>query len=173
MDATSSAVRPAPKGPQVFINFRGAELRNSFVAFLEPILRDANINVFIDKDEVVGTNLANLLVRIEESRVAVVIFSEDYTSSEWCLDELATIKDCQDQGSLSVIPIFFKLEPSVVRELRGNFGDTFRALKGKYPLEPERTRKWEEALEFVPTIRGLYLSENGFDFHLIPLLFSM
>jgi hypothetical protein len=131
------------------------------VAFLEPALRDANINVFIDKDEVVGTELVNLLVRIEESRVAVVIFSKDYTSSEWCLDELAMIKDCKDQGSLSVMPIFYKLKPNVVEELRGDFGDTFRALKRRYRHEPERTRKWEEALEYIPTLIGMPLSDQS------------
>ncbi|KAL1223951.1 Protein PHLOEM PROTEIN 2-LIKE A8 [Cardamine amara subsp. amara] len=102
-------------GPQVFINFRGRNVRNGFMSFLEPAMREANINVFVDKDEVVGTDLANLFVRIQESRVAVVIFSKDYTSSEWCLDELAEIKDCIEQGGLNVFPIFYKLEPAVVR----------------------------------------------------------
>lgn len=107
-----------------------------------------------------GADLANLFVRIQESRVAVVIFSKDYTGSEWCLDELAQIKDCIDQGGLNVFPIFYKLAPAVVRELREKFGDTFRALKRTYKHEPERTQKWEEALESIPKIKGITLSKE-------------
>jgi hypothetical protein len=158
--AASSSVRPTPTGPQVFINFRGKDLRNGFLSFLEPAMREANINVFIDKDEVVGTDLVNLFVRIQESRVAVVIFSKDYTSSEWCLDELAEIKDCINQGGLNAIPIFYKLAPSSVLELKGGFGDTFRVLKEKYKNDPERTQKWQEALESIPKLKGLRLAEK-------------
>ncbi|CAL9241848.1 unnamed protein product [Arabidopsis halleri] len=159
--AASSSVRPTTTGPQVFINFRGKDMRNGFLSFLEPAMREANINVFVDKHEVVGTDLVNLFVRIQESRVAVVIFSKDYTSSEWCLDELAQIKDCIDQGGLNVIPIFYKLAPSSVEEIKGDFGDTFRVLKRKYKNEPERTQKWEEALEFIPKKKGMTLSEQS------------
>ncbi|EFH39237.1 phloem protein 2-A8 [Arabidopsis lyrata subsp. lyrata] len=159
--AASSSVRPTTTGPQVFINFRGKDVRNGFLSFLEPAMREANINVFIDKHEVVGTDLVNLFVRIQESRVVVVIFSKDYTSSEWCLDELAQIKDCIDQGGLNVIPIFYKLAPSSVEELKGGFGDSFRVLKCKYKDEPERTQKWEEALKYIPKIKGLTLSEKS------------
>lgn len=176
--SSSSTVRPTSKGPQVFINFRGPNVSNRFVAFLLPILKDANINVFVHKDEVVGTNMDNLLLRIEESRVAVVIFSKAYTRSEWCLDELAMIRDCKDRGSLSVFPIFYKLAPSAVQELRGKFGDTFRALKRSFVHEPERTRKWEEALESISKIKGMSLAKKRlrhcfiFIFFLFPFLCS-
>ncbi|CAH2046380.1 unnamed protein product [Thlaspi arvense] len=149
------------KGPQVFINFRGPNVRNRFVVFLEPILRAANINLFVDKDDVLSTDPANLMARIGESRVAVVIFSKAYTSSDWCLDELAMIKECMDRGSLRVIPIFYKhTTPSVVEELRGKFGDSFRVLKRKYLHEPERTRKWEEALESISKVKGMSLAKE-------------
>ncbi|XP_010441793.1 PREDICTED: protein PHLOEM PROTEIN 2-LIKE A8 [Camelina sativa] len=161
MASSSSFAKPTPTGPQVFINFRGKDVRNGFISFLEPAMREASINVFIDKSEVVGTNLANLFVRIQESRVAVVIFSKDYTSSEWCLDELAQIKDCNDQGGLNVIPIFYKLSTDNVKEIKGDFGDTFRTLKRRYKHEPERTQKWEEALESIPQIKGMTLSEKS------------
>ncbi|EOA14989.1 hypothetical protein CARUB_v10028338mg [Capsella rubella] len=161
MAASASFAKLTPTGPQVFINFRGKDVRNGFLSFLEPAMREANINVFVDKGEVMGTNLVNLFVRIQESRVAVVIFSKDYSSSEWCLDELAKIKDCNDQGGLSVIPIFYKLSTENVKELKGDFGDTFRNLTRKYKHLPERTQKWKEALESIPQIKGMTLSEQS------------
>lgn len=157
--ASSSATQP-----QVFINFRGAELRNGFIAFLEPAMREANINVFIDALEVKGTDLENLLVRIEESRVALAIFSKDYTNSEWCLDELVKIKECKDKGSLKVIPIFYKLDPSVVEYLEGSFGDNFRKMKRNHQHELEKTQKWEEALTSMTKTIGMCLAEQRFVF---------
>ncbi|KAJ4901611.1 Protein PHLOEM PROTEIN 2-LIKE A8 [Raphanus sativus] len=147
--------------PQVFINFRGSELRRSFIAFLEPAMREANINVFIDELELMGTDLENLLVRIEESKVALAIFSRDYTSSVWCLDELVKIKECKDQRGLKVIPIFYKLEPSVVKYLQGSFGDNFRNLKRNHQHEPLKTQKWEEALTSITETIGMRLPEQS------------
>uniref|UniRef100_A0A1J3HBB0 Vesicle-associated protein 1-4 n=1 Tax=Noccaea caerulescens TaxID=107243 RepID=A0A1J3HBB0_NOCCA len=79
----------SPPQYQVFINFRGSELRNSLVGFLVKAMRSGKINVFTDEVELRGTGLQNLFRRIEESRVAVAIFSERYTESRWCLDERA------------------------------------------------------------------------------------
>lgn len=173
MDASSSSVRlmGTATQPQVFINFRGAELRKGFIAFLEPAMREANINVFIDELELMGTDLENLLVRIEESRVALAIFSKDYTSSVWCLDELVKIKECKDQGSLKVIPIFYKLEPSVVKHLQGSFGDNFRNLKRNHQHEPVKTQKWEEALTSITQTIGMRLPEQRYVFG--PSLFCL
>ncbi|CAN6909634.1 unnamed protein product [Brassica oleracea var. botrytis] len=161
--ASSSVMRQVSTAiqPQVFINFRGSELRRSFIAFLEPAMREANINVFIDELELMGTDLENLLVRIEESKVALAIFSKDYTSSVWCLDELVKIKECKDQGGLKVIPIFYKLEPSVVKYLQGSFGDNFRNLKRNHQHEPVKTQKWEEALTSITQTRGMRLPEQS------------
>lgn len=160
--SSSSGMGLRSTRPQVFINFRGEELRRGFIGFLEPALKNENINVFIDELELRGRDLQNLFVRIEESKIALVIFSKDYTSSEWCLDELVKIKECADQGNLDVIPIFYKVEPSAVKHLQGYFGETFMNRKNRYKDQPERIRKWEEALASVPQKFGLYLSENRF-----------
>ncbi|XP_010441792.1 PREDICTED: protein PHLOEM PROTEIN 2-LIKE A6 [Camelina sativa] len=161
MASSSSVVRPTPTGPQVFISFRGKDVRKNFVSFLDPALREANINVFIDEDELLGADLVNLLKRIEESEIALVIFSEDFTSSHWCLDELAKMKECKDQGRLVVIPIFYKIEPSVVKYLKGKFGDNFRDMKRNHLHQPLRTQKWEEALVSIPETKGMPLAEQS------------
>lgn len=164
MAASSSFMRPTPTGPQVFINFRGKDVRNGFISFLDPALREANINVFIDENELLGTDLVDLLKRIEESEIALVIFSKEYTTSDWCLDELAKIKERKDQGRIKVIPIFYKLEPSFVKHLKGDFGDHFRHLKHEHQYQPEKTRKWEEALVSIPETIGMPLAEKRFFF---------
>ena len=87
---------------QVFLNFRGAQLRHNFIDHLVNAMKGRRINVFIDTDEQKGKDIKILLKRIEESRVALAIFSTKYTESSWCLDELATIKKRVDLGMLEV-----------------------------------------------------------------------
>ncbi|XP_019095894.1 PREDICTED: uncharacterized protein LOC104760431 isoform X2 [Camelina sativa] len=161
MAASSSVVRPNSLGPQVFINFRGIELRRNFISFLYAALKEADINVFIDEDEHLGSNLVNLLKRIEESEIALVIFSKDYTSSHWCLDELAKIMERKDQGRLIVVPIFYKIEPYVVKQLKGEFGDCYRDMKRGHQHQRDRTQKWKEALVSIPEIKGMVLPERS------------
>ncbi|CAN6801832.1 hypothetical protein Bca4012_076264 [Brassica carinata] len=161
MAASSSGIGWKSTRPQVFINFRGQELRRGFIGFLEPALKNENINVFIDELELRGRDLQNLFVRIKESKITLVIFSKDYANSEWCLDELAKIKECMDLGNLYVIPIFYKIEPSVVKHLQGYFGESFMNLQSRYTHDLDRTRKWEEALASVPQKFGLPFPENS------------
>ncbi|KAK3211424.1 hypothetical protein Dsin_016130 [Dipteronia sinensis] len=43
---------------------------------------------------------------IEESQISVVIFSEGYASSGWCLEELVKILECMEKKKQMVIPVF-------------------------------------------------------------------
>ncbi|CAH8381246.1 unnamed protein product [Eruca vesicaria subsp. sativa] len=91
-----------PPQHQVFINFRGDELRKNFISHLVEALQRNEINVFTDKKEQKGENISNLFKRIEESKIAVAVFSKRYTESKWCLDELVKMKECADLGNLKM-----------------------------------------------------------------------
>ncbi|CAF1919257.1 unnamed protein product [Brassica napus] len=137
---------------QVFVSFRGEELRCGFVSHLVEALQRHGINVFIDKLESVGQDLSNLFARIEESTIALVIFSRRYTESRWCLDELllSLLRIyilISNIIVLQVIPIFFKVEPVTVKQLRGAFGDKFRDREWEYRCDKPRTGSWKEANE--------------------------
>lgn len=56
---------------------------------------------------------------IEESCIAIIIFSEDYASSWRCLEELAKIMECKAQKKLIVLLVFYKVEPREVSGKRG------------------------------------------------------
>ncbi|KAF3548279.1 hypothetical protein DY000_02001859 [Brassica cretica] len=148
---------------QVFVNFRGEELRCGFVSHLVEALQRHGINVFIDSLERKGEDLINLFARIEESTIALVIFSERYTESIWCLDELLKIKQRADQGFLKVIPIFFNVEPVTVKQLRGAFGDQFRDREWEYRCDKPRTDRWKEALSSVSCKAGLAFDKRSSD----------
>ncbi|KFK30123.1 hypothetical protein AALP_AA7G219900 [Arabis alpina] len=93
-----------------------------------------------------------LIQAIRESRVSVVVLSEKYASSSWCLDELVEILKCKEASGQIVIPIFYKVDPSDVKKQREDFGSTFeKTCEGKSEEVKER---WSKALADVATIAG-------------------
>ncbi|XP_010496944.1 PREDICTED: disease resistance protein RPS4-like [Camelina sativa] len=155
MAASSSDLPPQH---QVFINFRGEDLRLGFVSHLVEALENDNIKVFIDNYADKGEPLETLLTKIQESRIALAIFSGKYTESTWCLRELAMIKDCVEKGKLVAIPVFYKLEPSTVRGVRGQFGDAFRDLEER---DVTKKKEWKKALKWIPDLIGITVHEKS------------
>ncbi|PWA63321.1 toll/interleukin-1 receptor (TIR) domain-containing protein [Artemisia annua] len=107
----------------VFLSFRGADTRNSFTNHLYKALEDANIKTFLDDTEIeTGLNLKpKIEIAIRESRVSVIVMSKNYASSTWCLNELVLILEQHRKFNQIVIPIFYHVEPTVVRNLTGSF----------------------------------------------------
>lgn len=66
---------PTTEDHQVFFNYRGEQLRYNFISHLTDAFERHEINFFVDKYEQRGKDLNNLFVRIEESRIALAIFS--------------------------------------------------------------------------------------------------
>ena len=101
----------------VFLSFRGEDTRRSFIDHLYTTLKQKGIFTFRDNEELErGKPIKpELLVAIEESLYAIVIFSKNYASSTWCLDELVKIMECKDKIGLIVHLIFYDVDPSEVR----------------------------------------------------------
>ncbi|XP_019094380.1 PREDICTED: disease resistance-like protein CSA1 [Camelina sativa] len=144
---------------QVFINFRGKELRCSFVSHLVDAFKRHGINFFIDKDEQKGTHRKHLFARIKQSRMALTIFSKRYAESRWCLNELAKIKKRAGKRKLQVVPIFFKVKAESVRYQKAEFGRNFWRLAKN--SSGEQIKTWKEALESVSDKMGLSLRDNS------------
>ncbi|EOA26490.1 hypothetical protein CARUB_v10022539mg [Capsella rubella] len=151
-DASTTELRSAEWRPQVFISFRGADLRLNFISYLIPALQKNNINYYYDEDELRGKRLGILFNRIRESQIALVFFSIQYPESDWCLDELVEIMKNMDKDKLVVIPIFFKVKPDDVKWQKKEFG---LALYGEGRRRRPRMSQWEDALEAIPTSMGL------------------
>ncbi|XP_010425135.1 PREDICTED: uncharacterized protein LOC104710258 isoform X2 [Camelina sativa] len=154
-------VSPAKKVHQVFLNFRGEELRYNFVSHLGDAFERHNIKLFVDKYEQRGKDLKNLFVRIEESSIALAIFSTRYPESRWCMDELVKMNKLADLGKLRVIPIFYKVEAGDVRKQTGDseFGKNFWRLAEA--SSGDQIKKWKEALEGITNKMGLSLGDNS------------
>lgn len=72
-----------------------------------------------------GNDLSELLKAITDSRLSVIVFSKNYASSTWCLKELVKILDCMESDKQIVVPIFYQVDPSDVRKLKGSFAEAF------------------------------------------------
>ncbi|MCI40243.1 TMV resistance protein N-like, partial [Trifolium medium] len=55
---------------------------------------------------------ASLNRAIEESQIAVIVFSRNYGDSRWCLDELVKIMECHRTIGQVVLPVFYDVDPS-------------------------------------------------------------
>ncbi|XP_058743464.1 disease resistance protein RUN1-like [Vicia villosa] len=144
----------------VFINFRGEDTRKSFVSHLHAALSNAGINTYIDNQLHKGQELGPELSRaIEWSHISIVVFSKRYTESYWCLNELKKVMECHRNHGQLVLPIFYDVDPSVVRRQSGDFGEALLSTAEKsYSSGEERMEyvlsKWRSALTQAANLSG-------------------
>ncbi|KAK9938938.1 hypothetical protein M0R45_015649 [Rubus argutus] len=142
----------------VFIKFIGEDTRKIFVGHLYRALEQKAIHTFIDSEELrKGNDLSTLLHAIDDSRLSIVVLSKNYASSTWCLKELVIILECMDAQKQIVVPVFYEVDPSHVRNLRGSFAEAF-AKHDHSKAEKEEVSSWKTAL-----FRAANLSESGWD----------
>ena len=155
---TSAFSKPQPEY-DVFLSFRGEDTRYKFTDHLYHALVDRKIITFRDDKELeMGKPISlELLEAIEKSRIAVIIFSENYASSTWCLEELAKIVECWRRGILRVLPIFYHVEPTDVRHQGKTFEEAFDGHEKRFP---EKVQKWRAALTSVASLSGQTLKDG-------------
>ncbi|XP_044504964.1 disease resistance protein RPP2B-like isoform X2 [Mangifera indica] len=139
----------------VFLSFRGVDTRNNFTSHLAAALCRKKIRAFIDYEFDRGEEISpSLLKAIEQSKISVIILSENYASSRWCLEELAKILDCKQMFRQMVIPIFYHVDPSHVRNQTGAFGDAFVDLEKRFEESLDVLQRWKTALKEVANLSG-------------------
>ncbi|KAJ4976088.1 hypothetical protein NE237_001194 [Protea cynaroides] len=153
---TASSVFSHRSSYDVFINFRGIDIRENFVCLLYDALRRDGIHVFIDSEELwEGEEIRPSLLRaIRGSKISITVFSKLYANSKYCLLELAEIWDCHLSDSQTILPIFFDIEPREVRRQSGSFQGPFQEYQSK--CEPD-IEDWKNALRKVGKIKGWHL----------------
>ncbi|XP_057991087.1 disease resistance protein RPV1 [Hevea brasiliensis] len=153
MASTSST----PCKYDVFISFRGKDIREGFLSHLFDALQRKQINAFLDQNLRKGEEISPALLQtIEESFVSVVIFSENYADSPWCLDELVKILECKKTSGQLVLPVFYHVDPADVQELTGNFGESFAIAKNGEELKGclDNVEDWRHALMEISILSG-------------------
>ncbi|KAB2628193.1 TMV resistance protein N-like [Pyrus ussuriensis x Pyrus communis] len=145
----------------VFLSFRG-ETRKTFTDHLYTALNNAGFLTFRDGDELErGEDIKpGLRKAIQQSRTSVVVFSKDYASSSWCLDELVLILERKRTTSDHVVlPVFYDVDPSHVRKQTGSVRKAFtRSQKNQ---SPEKVEGWRKALAEIADLAGMVLQNQA------------
>ncbi|KAG7944397.1 hypothetical protein I3843_15G099400 [Carya illinoinensis] len=141
----------------VFLSFRGKDVRHKFIAHLNRALRQSGIKTYMDGVDLErGKQISSELFKaIEESRISIIVLSKNYAESKWCLDELLKILECRKTFKQTVLPIFYEIKPSDVRDQKGSFLEAFTKLGKKIKDDIKLLEYWKEALEEVAKLSGL------------------
>ncbi|KAL0794128.1 hypothetical protein Bca101_065505 [Brassica carinata] len=138
---------------RVFTSFHGPDVRKTFLTHLRKQFTNNGISMFDDQGIERGETIAPALAQaIRESRISIVVFTKNYASSRWCLDELLGILKCKEDIGQIVMTIFYGVDPSEVRKQTGDFGKVFKETCRR-KTEEER-RRWSQALTDVGNIAG-------------------
>ncbi|XP_034203604.1 disease resistance protein RPV1-like [Prunus dulcis] len=148
----------------VFLSYRGEDTRKTFIDHLYTALDRQGIHTFIDDELPRGEEISPALLNaIEESKISMIVFSENYASSSWCLDELVKILEYKKSKQQLVMPIFYKVDPSDVRNQRSSFGDALVDHERKFKDDMEKVLEWRRALTEAANLSGLHFKEGGYE----------
>ncbi|KAJ9558776.1 hypothetical protein OSB04_013390 [Centaurea solstitialis] len=172
LEESSSSLSTLDHRYDVFLSFRGFDTRSSFTDHLYNTLVNANITTFLD-DEEIETGLPlkpELESAIRASRASIIVLSQNYASSTWCLDELVLILEQQlRRPNYFVIPIFYHVEPTDVRKQQNLFGEAMAKYKHRMEKEADAEKRsqwaqkidlWNKALTEVAGLKGEYIAKG-------------
>ncbi|XP_030941282.1 TMV resistance protein N-like isoform X3 [Quercus lobata] len=160
--ASSSSSSSSSWKYDVFLSFCGVDTRKTFTDHLYTALKQKGIITFRDDEKLERGKYisAELLKAIEESKYAIVVLSPNYASSRWCLIELAKIVGCMKVIGLTVLPVFFHLDPSDVRNQMGTLVEAFAKHEKDPKVSTEDVQAWKGALKEVGNISGWHLHDR-------------
>ncbi|KAH9319336.1 hypothetical protein KI387_021105, partial [Taxus chinensis] len=152
----------------VFLSFRGEDIRRTFVDHLYASLENAGVNAFLDSQKLKrGDDISSTIQEaIKNSTILIPIFSKKFAESHWCLDEVTHM--CKSNGI--IIPLFYYVKPTDVRNPEtGVFAKDFEQKKRRYTQE--RISKWKSALFKVSSFSGWCTDDtSGFEAGLIKIV---
>ncbi|GJY78485.1 NB-ARC domains-containing protein [Tanacetum coccineum] len=153
----------------VFVSFRGDDIRKNFMDHLFNDFKQKGIHAFRDDRELPkGEEISpHLYKAIEESRFLIVIFSKNYASSSWC-----QILECKQIESprYEVQMVFYDVKPDVVRKQTESYAEAFA--EHHVSNRPNVDNYWKEALSMAANLSGWDLQDmtNGYEYKFIDCL---
>ncbi|CAN1751413.1 Disease resistance protein L6 [Linum perenne] len=166
--ASNSSNSALPVEYEVFLSFRGPDVRKTFADVLYKFLYHSKVRTFLDDKELgEGEIIAPSLEKaIKESKVYIPILSSGYASSKWCLQELALmVKWCKQGDDRIILPIFYMMEPRDVRHQERSYKKAFQSHRKKY--DAEIIEEWKEALKEVGEMKGWSIKQSDRWSHLL------
>nr|XP_017232828.1 PREDICTED: TMV resistance protein N-like [Daucus carota subsp. sativus] len=138
----------------VFLSYCSADTH--FTSHLYTALDRHEIRTYKGDVELSTGEVIGLPQAFWESKFFVVVLSANYISSYRCLDELDDIL----RRKKLVIPVFYKIDASVVEDQTGGFTEVFEGLKITFSGNLGKVENWRLALRKVAKFSGYCISEN-------------
>nr|AAK28812.1 resistance-like protein PH-B [Linum usitatissimum] len=156
-DISSSAPRTSPYTGEweydVFLCFRG-DTRHGFTSHLLSALSDKQIRTFIDHKLAKTESIDELISILQRCALSVVVFSEKFADSVWCLEEVVTIAERMKKVGHRVLPVFYKVDPfDVTDEPRSYMATIDREYKARSSFLEDKKR-WMDAVNAVANCAG-------------------
>jgi hypothetical protein len=147
----------------VFLSFRGEDTRKTFTAHLCAALRQKGIHTFMDDKLRSREEISPALFKIiEESEISIIIFSKNYASSKWCLEELMMILECRKTKGQHVLPLFYNVDPLEVRNQTNIVGEAFTKHEQRFEKDGVKVQMWKTALTEAANLSGKHLENKYF-----------
>ncbi|XP_024171383.1 TMV resistance protein N-like [Rosa chinensis] len=136
------------------------DTRSGFTGHLYKALVDKGIYTFIDESKLKrGEEISSaLLEAIEDSKIAIIVFSENYASSTWCLDELVKILECKESNQQIVMP----MSPSFTRWIHFMY-DTREVVLRRHLLDmnPNSRMTWPKSTDGEQLLKKQQICRGG------------
>lgn len=144
---------------RVFLAFRGPDTQYNLAHYLYVSLMASGIGVFNHDDpSLIGKDFSNEISNaIDRCEISIPILSSNYSSSPWCLEELARMVDCKRTKGQMILPIFYKVDSSHVRDLSHCFEESI--LPHKELVDGSTYDRWKRALKEIGSLEG-WVSEK-------------
>ena len=138
----------------VFVSFRGKDTGYKFTDHLFAALDRSGIHSFEDNRKLKrGKDIWTELEKaIQKSRIAVIVFSENYADSRWCLEELGKIMECKRNLQQIVLPVFYEVDPSHLRNQKGSLEKAFVSHEERFGVG--KVDRWRAALTEAASLSG-------------------
>ncbi|KAK4756993.1 hypothetical protein SAY87_007120 [Trapa incisa] len=144
-------------GYEVYLSFRGIDIRQGFADILYEHMDRAGIRVFRDEDELaIGDKMDKILLAINNSHICVPIFSKTFAQSNWCLDEVRKMVELRRD----VVPIFYDVTPDDVAlktPVYKGFMAEHESVYGK-----DQVNDWGAALGAIAKLKGRDLGNTSY-----------
>nr|XP_048319641.1 disease resistance-like protein DSC1 [Ziziphus jujuba var. spinosa] len=153
----------------VFLSFRGEDTRVGFTGYLYHALCQKCIHTYMDEQLESGHEISPTLMKtIQESKIYIIVLSENFASSTWCLSELVEILKCKrNENGKHAIPIFYGIDPSTVRKQEQSYAAAFENHEQRFCDKLDEVQKWRGALKEVADLSGYHSKNFRFEYELL------
>ncbi|KAL3730346.1 hypothetical protein ACJRO7_027367 [Eucalyptus globulus] len=144
-----------PRKYDIFISYNRDDTLHP-VSHLKGALERRGMRTVVDYTLDRGEEIWPAIIEaIKQSNIAVVVVSQNYHFSPWCLNELVKILECKKRGGLIVFPIFWGIDARELREQSSTFVENIgQGEEGFKQENPHQVQRWRKALQAVGRING-------------------